>query len=111
MIHRLFFVLQVIVFATGYQSIRKSIHKLISEAVATRLGPVWGKDNQGEIPGTWRLCGQPGLWLMCGNLWVALVLMFLKDLYKNIGPSMMMNLFIRANNLLLLSGSHMLDAL
>ncbi|KAA1095597.1 hypothetical protein PGTUg99_007169 [Puccinia graminis f. sp. tritici] len=61
----------IIVFATGYQSIRTSIHQLISETVAQRLGPVWGKDSQGEIPGTWRLNGQPGLWLMCGNFFQA----------------------------------------
>ncbi|WAQ87739.1 hypothetical protein PtA15_8A645 [Puccinia triticina] len=61
----------LIVFATGYQSIRKTIAKMISHQVANRLGPVWGKDNQGEIPGTWRLFGQPGLWLMCGNFFQA----------------------------------------
>jgi putative flavoprotein involved in K+ transport len=58
----------VIVFATGYRSVRERIGKLLSEQVAERLGAVWGKDNQGEIPGTWRLFGQPGLWLMGGNL-------------------------------------------
>lgn len=68
--YKFFFLSSVIVFATGYESIRKTIAKMISEQVANRLGPVWGKDNQGEIPGTWRLFGQPGLWLMCGNLCV-----------------------------------------
>ncbi|KAH9463562.1 hypothetical protein MJO29_008189 [Puccinia striiformis f. sp. tritici] len=62
----------VIVFATGYRFIGETVSSLISEQVAKRLGPVWGEDNQGEIPGTWRLCGQPGLWLMCGNLCVPL---------------------------------------
>ncbi|PLW17999.1 hypothetical protein PCANC_07186 [Puccinia coronata f. sp. avenae] len=61
----------VIVFATGYRSVRERIGKLLSEQVAERLGAVWGKDNQGEIPGTWRLFGQPGLWLMGGNFFQA----------------------------------------
>lgn len=61
----------VIVLATGFRSIRETVKKVISQEVADKLGPIWGKDNQGEIPGVWRICGQPGLWLMCGNFFQA----------------------------------------
>ncbi|MBW0513417.1 hypothetical protein O181_053132 [Austropuccinia psidii MF-1] len=58
----------LVVCATGYRSMKETVRKVISEEVANKLGPIWGKDSQGEIPGAWRLCGQAGLWLMCGNL-------------------------------------------
>lgn len=61
----------IIVFATGYQPMIKTVRRVISDEVADRLGPVWGKDNQGEIPGVWRICGQPGFWMMCGNFFQA----------------------------------------
>lgn len=39
----------VVVLATGYTSQRETVRRIISEDVADRIGPCWGKDAQGEI--------------------------------------------------------------
>ena len=70
---------------------RDTVEDVIGSHVSKKLGPVWGCDKQGEvraavssfhlpsadvvcrhqIPGAWRLNGQPGFWLQCGNLFQA----------------------------------------
>ncbi|KAL8291284.1 hypothetical protein RQP46_002262 [Phenoliferia psychrophenolica] len=61
----------IVVFATGYSSMRETVRRVISEKVANGLGPCWGKDAQGEIPGVWRNSGVDHFWLMCGNMFQA----------------------------------------
>ncbi|KAG0152347.1 hypothetical protein CROQUDRAFT_719198 [Cronartium quercuum f. sp. fusiforme G11] len=57
----------LVVCATGYSPLRDSIRTVVGSQVADTLGPIWGTDTQGEIPGVWRLCGHPAFWNMCGN--------------------------------------------
>lgn len=47
----------IVVMATGYTSQRETIRRIVSDDVANRVGQVWGKDQQGEIPGVWRHSG------------------------------------------------------
>ncbi|SCV73180.1 BQ2448_7105 [Microbotryum intermedium] len=61
----------VVVMATGYTSQRETIRKVISDEVADGLGPCWGKDAQGEIPGCWRNSGVPRFYLQSGNMFQA----------------------------------------
>ncbi|KAL5362094.1 hypothetical protein BJX96DRAFT_97862 [Aspergillus floccosus] len=57
-----------IVFATGYQNMRTQARALFGDAVADRVGDVWGLDSEGEMRTMWRRSGHPGLWFMGGNL-------------------------------------------
>jgi len=67
----------VVVYATGYESMNGAVADLISPEVADRVGKVWGlgsgtaKDPgpwEGEERNMWRPTQQPGLWFHGGNL-------------------------------------------
>ena len=56
-----------IVFATGYQA-----RLIFGDAVADRIGDIWGFDQEGEVRTIWRRNpGLPGFWFMGGNLMLA----------------------------------------
>lgn len=57
-----------IVLATGYQNMRTQARQIFGDAVADRVGDVWGMDAEGEMRTIWRRSGHPGLWFMGGNL-------------------------------------------
>jgi hypothetical protein len=57
-----------IVFATGYQNMRTEARRIFGDAVADRIGDVWGFDTEGEMRTIWRRSGHPGFWVMGGNL-------------------------------------------
>ncbi|MCJ1285169.1 hypothetical protein MMC26_004507 [Xylographa opegraphella] len=57
-----------IVFATGYQNMRETARKIFGDALADRVGDVWGFDEEGETRGMWRRSGHPGFWFFGGNL-------------------------------------------
>ncbi|EFQ27395.1 hypothetical protein CGRA01v4_04473 [Colletotrichum graminicola] len=57
-----------IVFATGYQNMRTEARNILGDAVADRIGDVWGWDEEGEFRTMWRNSGHPGFWFMGGNL-------------------------------------------
>jgi cation diffusion facilitator CzcD-associated flavoprotein CzcO len=58
----------LIVLATGYEGQAAAARRLLGDAVADRMGPVWGFDAEGELQGMWRPTGQPGLWFLAGGL-------------------------------------------
>lgn len=58
----------VVVVATGLADAREPIRRLVGDAAAKRIPPVWGLNAEGELRGPWReLDGLPGMWLMMGN--------------------------------------------
>jgi hypothetical protein len=57
-----------IVCATGYQNMRTATEMVFGEDVASKVGNVWGFDEEGETRIMWRRSGHPGLWLHGGNL-------------------------------------------
>ncbi|MDT9592721.1 NAD(P)/FAD-dependent oxidoreductase [Nocardioides zeae] len=61
----------LVVLATGYQSMVATARRLLGDEVAGRCGPVWGLDEEGELRGVWRRSGHDGLWFMGGNLAMA----------------------------------------
>ncbi|KAH9816018.1 hypothetical protein DFH28DRAFT_1082214 [Melampsora americana] len=61
----------LVVCATGYSSFHDTIKSILGPHVSDSLGPIWGSDSQGELPGVWRLSGHPAFWVMCGNLTLA----------------------------------------
>ena len=58
----------LIVLATGYEGQKESARRVLGDAIAERVGPVWGFDEEGELAGMWRPTGQPGLWFLAGGL-------------------------------------------
>ncbi|MCW8088175.1 flavin-containing monooxygenase [Sabulicella glaciei] len=58
----------LIVLATGYEGQAAAARRILGDAVADRIGRVWGFDEEGELHGMWRPTGQPGLWFHAGGL-------------------------------------------
>jgi putative flavoprotein involved in K+ transport len=58
----------ILVLATGYQNQEVDIREYFGDAVADRVGAVWGWDDGGELRRTMRPTGQPGLWLQLGGV-------------------------------------------
>ena len=57
----------IIVLATGYTDLRETTRAFFGDAVADRVRPSWGLDEEGELGCLWRESGHPGLWLMGGS--------------------------------------------
>ncbi|KAF8317905.1 dimethylaniline monooxygenase [Clavulina sp. PMI_390] len=58
----------IVIFATGYKSMRETAKRVFGAKIADRTGPVWGFDGEGELQGLWRPSGHPGFWYMGGYL-------------------------------------------
>ena len=67
----------LIVMATGFQSMNRALAPIISEAVADKVGKCWGLGSgvpgdpgpwEGEPRNMWKPTQQPGLWFHGGNL-------------------------------------------
>ena len=67
----------LIVMATGFQSMNRAVAPIISEEVADRVGKCWGLGSgvpgdpgpwEGEPRNKWKPTQQPGLWFHGGNL-------------------------------------------
>jgi putative flavoprotein involved in K+ transport len=58
----------LVVLATGYANQRETARLAMGDAVAERIGPVWGFDAEGELRNMWRPTAQPGLWFTAGSL-------------------------------------------
>jgi cation diffusion facilitator CzcD-associated flavoprotein CzcO len=57
-----------IVVAAGYKNMSESVRAVFGDAIADRVGPVWGLDDEGEVRAMWRPTAQAGFWLMGGSL-------------------------------------------
>lgn len=58
----------LLVTATGYKNQQDVVRLYLGDAVADRIGPVWGFDEGGEERNMWRRTEQPGLWFTAGGL-------------------------------------------
>ncbi|HSJ40861.1 MAG TPA: NAD(P)/FAD-dependent oxidoreductase [Xanthobacteraceae bacterium] len=58
----------LLVLATGYLSQQETVRRYLGDAVADRIGPVWGFGEGGEVRNMWRRTAQPGLWFTAGSL-------------------------------------------
>lgn len=59
---------ELIVLATGFTGPESLVQKLFGDAVAERIGRVWGFDDvEQEIRNVWTRTRQPGLWFMSGS--------------------------------------------
>lgn len=59
---------ELLVLATGYHNQQETVRACLGDAVAERVGPVWGFDDGGELRNMWRPTAQPGLWFTAGSL-------------------------------------------
>jgi cation diffusion facilitator CzcD-associated flavoprotein CzcO len=59
---------ELIVMATGYKNQQETVRLYLGDAIADRIGPVWGFDEGGELRNMWRRTAQPGLWFTAGSL-------------------------------------------
>lgn len=57
----------LIVLATGFVSQEVVVAKLFGEAVARKVGPVWGIGPDGEMNNMWKRSPQEGLWFVGGS--------------------------------------------
>ncbi|HYG55233.1 MAG TPA: NAD(P)/FAD-dependent oxidoreductase [Burkholderiales bacterium] len=57
----------LVVLATGWKGQEALVGKLFGEAVAARVGPVWGFGPDQELRNMFRRTAQPGLWFIAGS--------------------------------------------
>ncbi|MGY4254727.1 cation diffusion facilitator CzcD-associated flavoprotein CzcO [Bradyrhizobium sp. USDA 4516] len=58
----------LIVLATGYRPQEELVKKLFGEAMAARVGPIWGFGDGQELRNMYTRTPQPGLWFIAGSL-------------------------------------------
>jgi cation diffusion facilitator CzcD-associated flavoprotein CzcO len=59
----------LLILATGFETIQDDIRRICGSEIAERVGPVWGMSAlDGEIRGLWRPTGQPKFFVMGGGL-------------------------------------------
>jgi len=59
---------ELLVLATGYENQQETVRLYLGDAIADKIGPVWGFDEGGELRNMWRRTAQPGLWFTAGSL-------------------------------------------
>src|SRR5579883_15894 len=57
----------LIVLATGYKGQDVLVRQLFGDAVATRVGPIWGFGDELELRNMFMRTPQPGLWFIAGS--------------------------------------------
>jgi putative flavoprotein involved in K+ transport len=58
----------LLVLATGYKNQQEAVRLYLGDAIADKIGPVWGFDDGGELRNMWRQTAQAGLWFTAGSL-------------------------------------------
>ncbi|KAI7204166.1 FAD/NAD(P)-binding domain-containing protein [Hortaea werneckii] len=81
----------LIVFATGFSNTIDSIRKTMGDSIASKCGPIWGIDQEGEFKTAYRETGVQNFWLMVGYLPYTryhskLLAMRLKAIQEGISP-------------------------
>jgi len=59
---------ELLVLATGYKNQQDTVRAYLGDAIADKIGPVWGFDDGSELRNMWRRTAQPGLWFTAGSL-------------------------------------------
>ena len=57
----------LVVLATGYQGQEALVRRLFGEAMAARVGPIWGFGEGQELRNMFTRTPQPGLWFIAGS--------------------------------------------
>ena len=57
----------LVVLATGYTNMQDTLRRLLGDAVAEKVGPIWGFDDHGDMRNVWKRTAQENLWIMAGS--------------------------------------------
>jgi cation diffusion facilitator CzcD-associated flavoprotein CzcO len=58
----------LVVLATGYRPQEELVQRLFGEAIAARVGPIWGFGSEQELRNMYTRTNQPGLYFIAGSL-------------------------------------------
>jgi hypothetical protein len=58
----------LVVLATGYYPQAELIRRALGEEMASRIGPIWGEDEDGELANMFKRTPQDGIWFIAGSL-------------------------------------------
>lgn len=58
----------IILLATGYKPLQEAVRSMLSDAVADRVGPIWGIGKDGELNNMYAQTAQPGFYVTGGGL-------------------------------------------
>lgn len=58
----------IIVLATGYKPLQEAVRSMLGDAVADRVGPIWGIGKDGELNNMYAQTAQPGFYVTGGGL-------------------------------------------
>lgn len=57
-----------VILATGFKNMQENVRLLFGDAIADKVGPLWGFDRHHQMRNMWRRTAQPGLWFTGGSL-------------------------------------------
>jgi cation diffusion facilitator CzcD-associated flavoprotein CzcO len=57
----------LLVTATGYQDQQEVVREILGDAIADKVGQIWGLDDDGELANMFKPTPQPGLWFIGGG--------------------------------------------
>jgi cation diffusion facilitator CzcD-associated flavoprotein CzcO len=58
----------LVVLATGFKNMQETIRAMVGGAIADRVGPVWGFDEEYNMRNLWTRTAQEGFWIMGGSI-------------------------------------------
>ena len=58
----------VIVLSTGYYPQGELVRRALGEDMASKIGPIWGEDEDGELANMFKRTSQEGAWFIAGSL-------------------------------------------
>jgi cation diffusion facilitator CzcD-associated flavoprotein CzcO len=58
----------LVVLATGFESMQEGIRRMLGDEVADRIGPIWGFDEKQNMRNMWTRTPQDGFWVMGGAI-------------------------------------------
>lgn len=58
----------LIVLGTGYYPQGELVRRALGDAMAERIGPIWGEDRDGELANMYKRTPQQGVWFIAGSL-------------------------------------------
>ncbi|MEZ5750225.1 MAG: NAD(P)/FAD-dependent oxidoreductase [Caenibius sp.] len=58
----------LVIIAAGYENMQESVRAIMGEAIAQKVGPIWGMDERSELRAMWKKTGQEGFWIAGGGL-------------------------------------------
>ncbi len=58
----------IVILATGYKPLQEAVRSMLGDAVADRVGPIWGIGPDGELNNMYGQTAQPGFYVTGGGL-------------------------------------------